>query len=49
MHDKRVRRTLSPVALDQALDPLNYLGSTDLYIDRALEDFRTLRSKMVTL
>jgi len=49
MHDKRVRRTLSPVALDQVLDPLNYLGSTDLYIDRALEDFRTMRSKMGSL
>jgi 3-carboxy-cis,cis-muconate cycloisomerase len=49
MHDKRVRRALPPNAIDQIFDPVNYLGSTDLYIDRALEDFRTLRSKMVTL
>jgi 3-carboxy-cis,cis-muconate cycloisomerase len=43
MHDKRVRRALSPDALDRVLDPLNYLGSADVYIDRALEDFRILQ------
>ena len=40
--DERVRRLLSPGALDQVFDPATYLGSSDIYIDRALADFRAL-------
>jgi 3-carboxy-cis,cis-muconate cycloisomerase len=34
--DMRVRSVLDATALDRALDPEAYLGSTDLFIDRAL-------------
>jgi adenylosuccinate lyase len=33
-----VRAHLSPDQIDQALDPATYLGSTQAFIDRALQD-----------
>jgi 3-carboxy-cis,cis-muconate cycloisomerase len=38
--DPRIARALAPHALDRALDPTAYLGSTDALIDRALESWR---------
>jgi 3-carboxy-cis,cis-muconate cycloisomerase len=40
--DTTVRAVLSEEALEQALDPGAYLGSTDVYIDRALDEFSRL-------
>jgi hypothetical protein len=37
-----VKAVLSDEALERALDPATYLGSTDIYIDRALGDFSRL-------
>lgn len=34
--DTRVRSVLDTSALERALDPASYLGSTDRFIDRAL-------------
>jgi len=42
--DKRIRSALSAEEIDRALDPANYLGSTDLFIDRALAEYRDVRS-----
>jgi 3-carboxy-cis,cis-muconate cycloisomerase len=39
--DPHIRAVLSPEALDRALDPTSYLGSTDALIDRALGAYRT--------
>jgi 3-carboxy-cis,cis-muconate cycloisomerase len=41
--DEQVRATLSPEAIDKALDPAEYLGSTDVWIDRALEAYRKIQ------
>jgi 3-carboxy-cis,cis-muconate cycloisomerase len=40
--DERIMAVLSTPDLDTALDPANYLGSTDTYIDRALAGFAEL-------
>jgi 3-carboxy-cis,cis-muconate cycloisomerase len=42
--DKHVRSLLSPEEIDRALDPGEYLGSTNAFIDRALEAYRGVRS-----
>jgi 3-carboxy-cis,cis-muconate cycloisomerase len=41
--DPRINAALSPEAIEQALDPSAYLGSTDTFITRALDAFRQLR------
>lgn len=41
--DEHVRAALSPEAIDKALDPAEYLGSTDVWIDRALDAYRNAR------
>ena len=43
--DPQVRDTLPAAELDHIFDPVNYLGSTDTYIQRALDEFRALRSR----
>jgi 3-carboxy-cis,cis-muconate cycloisomerase len=43
--DERVRAILSADAVERALDPRLYLGSADVFIDRALADFRALRDE----
>ncbi|MGH2558785.1 MAG: 3-carboxy-cis,cis-muconate cycloisomerase [Thermomicrobiales bacterium] len=40
-HDD-VRAALSPDAIEQAFDPMRYLGSADVFIDRALGGYRDL-------
>jgi 3-carboxy-cis,cis-muconate cycloisomerase len=42
--DERVRAHLSPDAIDRVLDPANYLGSTDLFIDRVLSNYAAVRA-----
>jgi 3-carboxy-cis,cis-muconate cycloisomerase len=39
LDDAQARAALSPSAIDRALDPAAYLGSTDTFIDRALAAF----------
>jgi 3-carboxy-cis,cis-muconate cycloisomerase len=39
LEDSRVRDVLDVDAIDTALDPANYLGSTDVFISRALRAF----------
>lgn len=39
LEDAHVRAILSSEEIDQALDPTRYLGSTDAFIDRALEAY----------
>jgi 3-carboxy-cis,cis-muconate cycloisomerase len=38
--DERISNTLSGEEIERALDPTRYLGSTDIYVDRALASFR---------
>jgi 3-carboxy-cis,cis-muconate cycloisomerase len=38
-----IRASLSPEAIDCALDPSRYLGSTDVFINRALETYRKIQ------
>ncbi len=38
--DDQIRASLSLEEIERALDPANYLGSTDLFIDRALSAYR---------
>lgn len=45
--DKRISGALSPDELAAALDPASYLGSTDLFIDRALAAFHAMASAEV--
>ncbi len=40
--DERIRSALSPDEIDRALDPANYLGSTDVFIDRALAEYQAV-------
>jgi 3-carboxy-cis,cis-muconate cycloisomerase len=40
--DAAIVAVLSEEALERALDPGAYLGSTDIYIDRALSEFARL-------
>jgi len=42
LEDARVRAVLSPVEIERALDPDDYLGSADALIDRALEGYRAI-------
>lgn len=42
--DAQVRVALPPEAIERALDPARYLGSTDHFIDRALTRYQALRS-----
>ncbi|HEX9413663.1 MAG TPA: 3-carboxy-cis,cis-muconate cycloisomerase [Ktedonobacterales bacterium] len=44
--DERVHAALPAEALDRVFDPMGYLGSTDAYIERALADYRALRSEV---
>ncbi|MGN6361733.1 MAG: 3-carboxy-cis,cis-muconate cycloisomerase [Thermomicrobiales bacterium] len=41
--DEQVRAALTPAAIDHALDPATYLGSTNAFIDRALATFQATR------
>lgn len=43
--DERVRAVLTEEELERALDPAGYLGSSDVYIDRALAEYRALRAE----
>jgi 3-carboxy-cis,cis-muconate cycloisomerase len=40
LENEQVSTILTPEAVDHALDPRNYLGNTDSFIDRALEMYR---------
>ncbi len=40
LESEQVQAILTPEAIDHALDPRNYLGNTDSFIDRALEMYR---------
>ncbi len=42
--DAQLRTILSPEEIDQALDPSGYLGSTDVFIDRALASYHEVQS-----
>ncbi len=42
--DVQVRAILSPEEFDGALDPSRYLGSTDVFINRALKAYREVQS-----
>jgi len=42
LQDPQIRSILSPQEIDHALDPSHYLGSTNTFIDRALEAYHTL-------
>ena len=44
--DERVRAVLPGDRLDRVLDPQTYRGSSDVFIDRALEDYRRIRASM---
>lgn len=44
LDDEHVRAALSPKEIRRALDPAAYQGSASVYIERALTDFRALRS-----
>jgi 3-carboxy-cis,cis-muconate cycloisomerase len=40
--DERVNALLPPAAIERALDPAHYLGSNDVFIDRALAGYRAV-------
>jgi hypothetical protein len=42
--DAQVRAILSPEGIDRTLVPTMYLGSTDAFINRALEAYREIQS-----
>ncbi|HVB23883.1 MAG TPA: 3-carboxy-cis,cis-muconate cycloisomerase [Ktedonobacteraceae bacterium] len=44
MEHAQVRAVLSPAEIDLALDPAQYLGSTDAFINRALDAYRVFQS-----
>jgi 3-carboxy-cis,cis-muconate cycloisomerase len=44
LQDQAIRAALDQPAIDQALDPQNYLGATDTFIDRALAAWQKLNS-----
>ena len=44
LEEPQVRINLSLDQVDHALDPDNYLGSTDTFIDRALAEYRAIQS-----
>jgi 3-carboxy-cis,cis-muconate cycloisomerase len=43
--EERIRAVFSPEKLAQVLDPAAYLGNAGVFIDRALDDFRRLRTR----
>ncbi len=43
--DAGVRALLAPEAIDRALDPRNYLGSAETWMNRALEAYRQIQSE----
>ena len=45
--DQRITAVLSSDAIDEALDPAAYLGSTNAFIDRALAHYQTLQGNAV--
>ncbi len=44
LSDEQIRAILPPDAIEAALDPASYLGSTDAFIDRALEGYQAMMS-----
>ncbi|MBX5444471.1 3-carboxy-cis,cis-muconate cycloisomerase [Sphaerobacter sp.] len=42
--DEQIRAVLSEDEIDQALDPAGYIGSADVFIDRALARYREVRA-----
>jgi 3-carboxy-cis,cis-muconate cycloisomerase len=46
LQDERIKSALSTAQIESALDPAAYLGSTDVWIDRALETYRGLLGDM---
>ncbi|HLZ80769.1 MAG TPA: lyase family protein, partial [Ktedonobacteraceae bacterium] len=44
LEEARVQSILSPEEIDHALDPGAYLGSTDIFIDRALASYREVQA-----
>jgi 3-carboxy-cis,cis-muconate cycloisomerase len=42
--DRQVTEKLDKAELDAALDPSGYLGAADVFVERALEQYRALRS-----
>lgn len=44
LEDAQVSKLLSPEEIDHALDPSKYLGSTDVFIDRALAAYHEIES-----
>ncbi len=46
--NEQVRNILSPEEINRALDPTEYLGSTDVFIDRALEAYRAIQSSRLS-
>ncbi len=44
LEDTQVSAVLKPEEIERALDPAAYLGSTSIFIDRALASYRELRS-----
>ena len=44
LEDEDMQTILSPEEIDQALDPGTYLGSTDTFIDQALESYREAKA-----
>ncbi len=43
LEDEQVRAVLSPEEIGIALDPAQYLGSTDIFIDRVLVAYHEVR------
>jgi 3-carboxy-cis,cis-muconate cycloisomerase len=43
--DGRIGAALAPEDIDRALDPAGYLGSADVFIERALETYRALQNE----
>ena len=43
--DARVGTILAPQDVDRALDPAAYLGSADVFIDRALDTYHALQNE----
>ncbi len=46
LQDEHIQSRLSTTEIDRALDPAAYLGSTNMWIDRALESYRRLRGEV---
>jgi 3-carboxy-cis,cis-muconate cycloisomerase len=46
LQNEQIQDALSTTEIDRALDPASYLGSTDAWIDRALERYKRLQGEM---